>query len=30
EKNKWHKSKTAQDLGIDRRSLFRKIKSLGL
>ncbi len=30
EKNKWHKTKTAQGLGIDRRSLFRKIKSLGL
>lgn len=30
EKNKWHKSKTANELGIDRRSLFRKIKALGL
>jgi len=30
EKNTWHKTKTAQGLGIDRRSLFRKIKSLGL
>jgi DNA-binding NtrC family response regulator len=30
EKNKWHKTKTAQELGIDRRSLFRKIKAFGL
>ena len=30
EQNKWHKTKTAQDLGIDRRSLFRKIKLFGL
>ncbi len=30
EKNKWHKTKAARDLGIDRRSLFRKIKTLGL
>ncbi len=30
EKNKWHKTKTAWELGIDRRSLFRKIKGLGL
>ncbi len=30
EKNKWHKTKTAKDLGIDRRSLFRKIKAFGL
>lgn len=29
-KNRWHKTKTASELGIDRRSLFRKIKSLGL
>jgi transcriptional regulator with PAS, ATPase and Fis domain len=28
--NRWHKTKTAQSLGIDRRSLFRKIKRLGL
>ncbi|MCP3900725.1 MAG: sigma-54-dependent Fis family transcriptional regulator [Desulfobacteraceae bacterium] len=30
EKHKWHKTKTAQELGIDRRSLFRKIKTYGL
>lgn len=30
EQNKWHKTKTANQLGIDRRSLFRKIKALGL
>lgn len=30
EKNKWHKTKTAKDLGIDRRSLFRKLKTFGL
>ena len=30
EKNKWHKTKTARELGIDRRSLFRKIKHHGL
>ena len=26
EKNKWHKTKTALELGIDRRSLFRKVQ----
>ncbi len=30
EQNKWHKSKTAKALGIDRRSLYRKIKIFGL
>ncbi len=30
EKNRWHKTKTARDLGIDRRSLFRKMKNIGL
>ncbi len=30
EKNKWHKTRTASELGIDRRSLFRKIKNYGL
>ncbi len=30
EKNKWHKTHAARDLGIDRRSLFRKIKIYGL
>ncbi|MBU1343982.1 MAG: sigma-54-dependent Fis family transcriptional regulator, partial [Proteobacteria bacterium] len=30
EKNKWHKTNTAEELGIDRRSLFRKIRILEL
>jgi DNA-binding NtrC family response regulator len=30
EENRWHKTKTANQLGIDRRSLFRKVKMLGL
>ncbi len=30
EQYKWHKSRTAKALGIDRRSLYRKIKAFGL
>jgi len=30
EKNRWHKEKTALELGISRRTLFRKLKNYGL
>lgn len=30
EKNRWHKQKTAAALGIDRKTLFRKMKKYGL
>jgi len=30
EKNRWHKEKTASELGISRRTLFRKLKNYGL
>lgn len=30
EKNKWNRAKTAEDLGIHKSTLFRKIKALGL
>jgi DNA-binding NtrC family response regulator len=30
EKNRWHKTNTARELGMDRRSLFRKIQNYGL
>ncbi len=30
EKNRWHKEKTALELGISRRTLFRKLKMYGL
>jgi DNA-binding NtrC family response regulator len=30
EENRWHRSRAADRLGIDRRTLFRKIKEYGL